>query len=91
MFQITSALAANLPSLSSSTIQLLGNQSVGLTEAQISSASSDTIKGALTTLSAVDGWNQGQANAVIKSLIESDFPVSLELNITRTEKLYKNC
>ncbi|XP_052402541.1 uncharacterized protein LOC127949398 [Carassius gibelio] len=74
--EITSALAANLPSLSSSTIQLLGSQSVGLTEAQISSASSDVIKGALSTLSAVDGWNQGQANAVIQTLIKSDFPLN---------------
>ncbi|XP_016116111.1 uncharacterized protein, partial [Sinocyclocheilus grahami] len=74
--EITSALAANLPSLSSSTIQLLGSQSVGLTEAQISSASADVIKGALSTLSAVDGWNQGQANAVIQTLIQSDFPIN---------------
>ncbi|XP_043108915.1 uncharacterized protein LOC122354733 [Puntigrus tetrazona] len=74
--EITSALAANLPSLSSSTIQLLGSQSVGLTEAQIGSASSDVIKGALSTLSAVDGWNQGQANAVIQTLIESNFPMN---------------
>ncbi|KAF4117956.1 hypothetical protein G5714_000007 [Onychostoma macrolepis] len=74
--EITSALTANLPSLSSSTIQLLGSQSVGLTEAQISSASSDVIKGALSTLSAVDGWNQGQANAVIQALIKSDFPIN---------------
>ncbi|XP_051764956.1 uncharacterized protein LOC127520644 [Ctenopharyngodon idella] len=73
--EITAALAANLPSISSSTIHLLGNQSVGLTEGQISSASSDVIKGALSTLSAVDGWNQGQANAVIQTLIESDFPI----------------
>ncbi|XP_016431576.1 uncharacterized protein LOC107758373 [Sinocyclocheilus rhinocerous] len=74
--EITSALAANLPSLSSSTIQLLGSQSVGLTEAQISSASADVIKGALSTLSAVEGWNQGQANAVIQTLIQSDFPIN---------------
>uniref|UniRef100_A0A671Q958 Uncharacterized LOC107678949 n=1 Tax=Sinocyclocheilus anshuiensis TaxID=1608454 RepID=A0A671Q958_9TELE len=74
--EITSALATNLPSLSSSTIQLLGSQSVGLTEAQISSASADVIKGALSTLSAVNGWNQGQANAVIQTLIESDFPLN---------------
>ncbi|XP_050958908.1 uncharacterized protein LOC127160258 [Labeo rohita] len=74
--EITSALAANLPSLSSDTIQLLGSQSAGLTEAQISSAPSNVIKGALSTLSAVAGWNQGQANAVIQTLIESDFPIN---------------
>ncbi|KAK7160943.1 hypothetical protein R3I94_003808 [Phoxinus phoxinus] len=73
--EITAALAANLPSISSSTIQLLGSQSVGLTEGQISSASSDVIQGALPTLSAVDGWNQGQANAVIQTLIKSNFPI----------------
>ncbi|KAG1925718.1 mesothelin isoform 1 preproprotein [Pimephales promelas] len=73
--EITAALAANLPSISSSTIQLLGSQSVSLTEGQISSASSDVIQSALPTLSTVDGWNQGQANAVIQTLIESNFPI----------------
>ncbi|KAK9981882.1 hypothetical protein ABG768_001405 [Culter alburnus] len=73
--EITAALAANLPSISSSTIKLLGSQSVSLTEGQIGSASSDAIKGALSTLSAAKGWNQGQANAVIQTLIESDFPI----------------
>uniref|UniRef100_A0A8C1E097 Si:ch211-188p14.4 n=1 Tax=Cyprinus carpio carpio TaxID=630221 RepID=A0A8C1E097_CYPCA len=87
--EITSALAANLPSLSSSTIQLLGSQSVGLTEAQISSASSDVIKGALSTLSAVDGWNQGQANAVIQTLIESDFPLNTSSSLLSLGTLIK--
>ncbi|XP_067298635.1 uncharacterized protein [Pseudorasbora parva] len=73
--EITAALAANLPSISSSTIQLLGNQSVGLTEGQISSASSEVIKGGLPTLSVVSGWNQGQANAVIQTLIKSNFSI----------------
>ncbi|XP_055062347.2 uncharacterized protein [Misgurnus anguillicaudatus] len=74
--EITAALAANLPSISSATIKLLANQSVGLTEAQISSISADVIKAEMPTLSTVEGWNQGQANAIIETLTMSGFSIS---------------
>ncbi|KAA0721635.1 hypothetical protein E1301_Tti021717 [Triplophysa tibetana] len=74
--EITAALTANLPSITSASIQLLGSQSVGLSEAQIISAPPQAIKSALPTLSSVNGWNQGQANAIVQTLTESGFSIS---------------
>ncbi|XP_056622064.1 uncharacterized protein LOC130435436 [Triplophysa dalaica] len=74
--EITAALTANLPSITSASIQLLGSQSVGLSEAQIISAPPQAIKSALPTLSTVTGWNQGQANAIVQTLTESGFSIS---------------
>lgn len=84
MFQITAALTANLPSITSASIQLLGSQSVGLSEGQIISAPPQAIKSALPTLSTVTGWNQGQANAIMQTLTESGFSVSLLPNALRS-------
>lgn len=81
-FQITAALTANLPSITSASIQLLGSQSVGLSEAQIISTPPQVIKDALPTLSTVAHWNQGQANAVIQTLTQSGFSVSTPPNST---------
>ncbi|XP_051994003.1 uncharacterized protein LOC127651975 [Xyrauchen texanus] len=73
---ITVALTANLPTISSATIQLLGNQSISLTVGQISSTSSSIIAAALPTLGTAVGWNQGQANAIIQTLTASGFTIS---------------
>ncbi|KAI7810605.1 uncharacterized protein LOC130553357 [Triplophysa rosa] len=74
--EITAALTANLPSITSASIQLLGSQSVGLSEAQIISAPPQAIKSALPTLSNITSWNQGQANAIVQTLTESGFSIS---------------
>lgn len=83
LFQITAALAANLPSITSAFIQLLGSQSIGLSEAQIISTPPQVIKATLSTLSNVTGWNQGQANAIVQTLTESGFSVSHPPNTPR--------
>ncbi|XP_053085694.1 uncharacterized protein LOC113525404 isoform X2 [Pangasianodon hypophthalmus] len=74
--EITATLVAKFSTLSASTVQLLGSQSVGLTVGQISSAPYSVINSALPTLSNVSGWNQGQANALIQSIISAGLNIS---------------
>ncbi|KAF5887655.1 mesothelin-like protein [Clarias magur] len=74
--QVTATLVAKFPTLSATSIELLGNQSVGLTVGQISSAPSEVINSALSTFSTISGWDQGQANALIQSIISAGFNIS---------------
>uniref|UniRef100_A0AAR2IJG9 Mesothelin a n=1 Tax=Pygocentrus nattereri TaxID=42514 RepID=A0AAR2IJG9_PYGNA len=74
--QVSTALVANLPTLSTSTIQMLGNQSIGLTQGQISSAPPALINSSLSMLSNVPGWNQGQVNLLIQILIRAGFNIN---------------
>ncbi|KAI4885262.1 hypothetical protein NFI96_028558, partial [Prochilodus magdalenae] len=74
--EVSTALVANFPTISTSTIQLLGNQSLGLTEGQISTASPTIISSTLPTLSTVTGWNQGQVNNVIQSITDAGFTIN---------------
>lgn len=74
-------LVAKFPEVSASTIQSLGSQSVGLTVGQISSAPSTVIKSALSTLSSIRGWDQGQVNALIQSIISAGFNVSVHCTL----------
>ena len=69
-------LASKFPTISTTTIQTLGNQSIGLTEGQLSSASPDVINSTLPTLSTITGWNQGQVNNIIQNLVSGGFNVS---------------
>uniref|UniRef100_W5L5S6 Mesothelin a n=1 Tax=Astyanax mexicanus TaxID=7994 RepID=W5L5S6_ASTMX len=73
--EVTAALVANFPTISTTTIQTLGNQSVGLTQGQISSVSPSIINSTLPTLSIVPGWNQGQANALIQSITSAGYKI----------------
>ncbi|KAL7845119.1 hypothetical protein AOLI_G00233110, partial [Acnodon oligacanthus] len=74
--EVTAALVANLPTLSTNTIQSLGNQSIGLTEGQISDAKPSVINSTLPVLSVITGWNQGQANSIIQSVITAGFKIN---------------
>ncbi|KAF4075579.1 hypothetical protein AMELA_G00235980, partial [Ameiurus melas] len=74
--EVTAVLVAKFPNVSASTIQSLGSQCVGLTVGQISSAPSDVINSALSTLSNINGWDQGQMNALIQSIISAGFNIS---------------
>ncbi|XP_048126475.1 uncharacterized protein LOC125312047 [Alosa alosa] len=69
--EISAALVANLPQISVSTIQSLGNESTSLTVGQISQTSSSVLVSSLSTLSVVSGWNQGQVNAIIQSITQT--------------------
>ncbi|XP_053471224.1 uncharacterized protein LOC128601853 [Ictalurus furcatus] len=74
--EVTAVLVAKFPNVSASTIQSLGSQCVGLTVGQISSAPSDVINSALSTLGDISGWDQGQMNALIRSIISAGFNIS---------------
>ncbi|KAI4888125.1 hypothetical protein NFI96_029568 [Prochilodus magdalenae] len=74
--EVSTALVANFPTLSASTIQELGNQSIGLTQGQISSAPPTVISGSLSMLSTVTGWNQGQVNVLLQILIRAGFNIN---------------
>lgn len=75
--QITATLVEKFPILSASTVQLLGSQCVGLTVGQINSTPYSVIHNTLDTLSNINGWDQGQANALIQSIISSGFKVNV--------------
>ncbi|XP_053085697.1 mesothelin-like protein isoform X2 [Pangasianodon hypophthalmus] len=74
--EVTAVLVAKFPNVSASTIQSLGSQCVGLTVGQISSTPSSVINSALSTLSNISGWDQGQVNALIQSIISAGFNIS---------------
>ncbi|XP_036412843.1 uncharacterized threonine-rich GPI-anchored glycoprotein PJ4664.02-like [Colossoma macropomum] len=74
--QVAAVLATKFPTISTTTIQTLGNQSIGLTEGQLSSASPDVINSTLPTLSVITGWNQGQVNNIVQNLISGGFNIN---------------
>ena len=76
-------LVAKFPDVSASTIQSLGSQCVGLTVGQISSAPSDVINSSLTILSNINGWDQGQVNSLIQSILSAGFTVSVQCTLVR--------
>ncbi|XP_028827815.1 uncharacterized protein LOC114785599 isoform X2 [Denticeps clupeoides] len=67
---VITAVVSNIP-VSQNVIQVLGAQSTGLTEGQISTTSPSTLVNSLSILSNVSGWNQGQANAIISIIIQN--------------------
>ncbi|KAI4888196.1 hypothetical protein NFI96_018638, partial [Prochilodus magdalenae] len=73
--EVTAALVANFPTITTDTIQTLGNQSIGLTEGQISAAPPEAINKTVTTLGAITGWNQGQVNNIIQSITNAGFKI----------------
>ncbi|KAK2818378.1 hypothetical protein Q7C36_022311 [Tachysurus vachellii] len=74
--EITATLVEKFPTLSESTVQLLGSQCVGLTVGQINSAPYSVIQNNLDTLSNINGWDQGQASALIQSIISLGFKIN---------------
>ncbi|KAG7492036.1 hypothetical protein MATL_G00009910 [Megalops atlanticus] len=66
--EISAALAGNFESINEVTIKSLGKASTGLTAGQIEAAAPSVIVSSLQTLSTLTGWNQGQANALIKTI-----------------------
>ncbi|XP_072513116.1 uncharacterized protein [Salminus brasiliensis] len=74
--EVRATLVAKLPTISTSTIQTLGNQSIGLTEGQLTAATPSIINNTVTTLSIITGWNQGQTNAIIQSITSAGFNIN---------------
>ncbi|XDV12687.1 hypothetical protein PO909_001284 [Leuciscus waleckii] len=70
---ISTALAGNIKTIDASAISNLGNEVVGLTTAQLNSASPSVLLNGLSTLSNVSGWSFGQAQTIIKVLLSGTF------------------
>ncbi|XP_023262765.1 uncharacterized protein LOC111655549 [Seriola lalandi dorsalis] len=78
--QISAALAGNLgDNIDATAIAALGNESSGMSTGQIKAIKPEDLFAALSTLSSVMGWNEGQAKAIIQSLMSSG---ALQINST---------
>lgn len=65
-------MASNLgESVDASAIGALGSQCTGLSTGQLMMIKPQDLLKALSTLAAVNGWNQGQANAIIQMLLSA--------------------
>ncbi|XP_034747407.1 uncharacterized protein LOC117956442 [Etheostoma cragini] len=72
--QITAALAGNFgDNINAAAITALGSQSSSLSTGQINMIKPQDLYAALSILSDVTGWNEGQASAIIQSLMSSGF------------------
>ncbi|XP_058496339.1 uncharacterized protein LOC131466838 isoform X2 [Solea solea] len=70
--QVSSALAGNLgDSIDATAITALGTESSGLSTGQIHTIKPDDLVDSLSVLSTVNGWNEGQARAIIASIMSS--------------------
>ncbi|KAG7485756.1 hypothetical protein JOB18_017770 [Solea senegalensis] len=83
--QISSALAGNLgDSIDATAITALGTESSGLSTGQIHTIKPDDLVDSLSILSTVNGWNEGQARAIIASIMSSG-----KFEITNSSSLLK--
>ncbi|XP_061736319.1 uncharacterized protein LOC133538652 isoform X1 [Nerophis ophidion] len=70
--QVSSALASNFGNtIDASAIAALGSESVGMSEGQLQTIKPEDLHASLDTLANVSDWNEGQAKAIILSLISS--------------------
>lgn len=70
--QISAALAGNLGGdIDSTAISALGNESTGISTGQIKTIKPQDLLASLGVLSSVVGWNEGQAKAIIQTLMSS--------------------
>ncbi|XP_059180401.1 uncharacterized protein LOC131958981 [Centropristis striata] len=70
--QVPAALAANLgDEIDSTAISALGSESTGMSMGQIKMIKPEDLLEAISTLGSVTGWNEGQAKAVVMSLMSS--------------------
>ncbi|XP_019215794.1 uncharacterized protein LOC102080602 [Oreochromis niloticus] len=70
--QVTAALAGTFgQNIDSTVISALGNQSTGMSLNQINSIKPQDLINSISTLSTVTGWSEGQAKAIIQSLLSS--------------------
>ncbi|XP_069545691.1 uncharacterized protein [Brachyistius frenatus] len=67
--QVSAALAGNFgENIDATVISTLGNESIGMSTGQIKTIKPEDLLGALSTLSSVIGWNEGQAKAIVQVL-----------------------
>ncbi|XP_062388973.1 uncharacterized protein mslna [Sardina pilchardus] len=79
--EISSALAGNVQTVNAQTISALGQQSVGLTPAQITTADPSVIVGSLSTFSGISGWSQGQLTSIINIFFQQNFQFNNAANL----------
>ncbi|XP_041942272.1 uncharacterized protein mslna [Alosa sapidissima] len=79
--EISSALAGNIQTVNAETIGALGQQSVGLTPVQITSASPKVIFDSISTFSNISGWSQGQLSSIITILFQQNYQVNSAANL----------
>ncbi|XP_050926393.1 uncharacterized protein mslnb isoform X11 [Lates calcarifer] len=72
--QVAAALASNFgDNIDSTAISALGKESIGISTGQLKTIKPKDLFDSLTILSTVNGWNSGQAKAIIQSLMSSGF------------------
>lgn len=71
LIKISAALAGNIQTVNAETISALGQESVGLSTAQITSAPPSVIVNALPTFSTVSGWSQGQLISIVNIVLQN--------------------
>lgn len=70
--KVTAALVGTFgQNIDSTVISALGNQSTGMSLNQINSIEPQDLINSISTLSTVTGWSEGQAKAIIQSLLSS--------------------
>ncbi|KAK2817326.1 hypothetical protein Q5P01_025517 [Channa striata] len=70
--QISAALVSNLgTNIGLAALVALGNDSTSMSTGQIKGISPKDLQNALSTLSTVEGWSEGQARAIVQALLSS--------------------
>lgn len=65
-------MAGNLgDNIDATAISALGNESTGISTGQLKAIKPEDLLASLSILSAVIGWNEGQAKAIIQALMSS--------------------
>ncbi|KAG9333284.1 hypothetical protein JZ751_012871, partial [Albula glossodonta] len=79
--RIEAALAGNIKTISPTVIATLGSGVTGLSTAQLTAATPTILVNSIQTLGAAPGWSKGQANAIIKVLLQGNFQVGNKDNL----------
>ncbi|KAI1884665.1 hypothetical protein AGOR_G00228760 [Albula goreensis] len=79
--QIEAALAGNIKTISPAVIATLGSGVTGLSTAQLTAAAPTILVNSIQTLGTAPGWSKGQANAIIKVLLQGNFQVGNKDNL----------
>uniref|UniRef100_UPI00398ECFAB uncharacterized protein n=1 Tax=Pristiophorus japonicus TaxID=55135 RepID=UPI00398ECFAB len=79
--KLSIAIVSKIDNFSVSTLNTLGQTSVGLTLSQVGDIDGNTLEQALPSLSNVRGWNVGQANAIVITLLRNGFQVDSSQNL----------
>ncbi|XP_069503376.1 uncharacterized protein [Ambystoma mexicanum] len=85
--QLAASLVENLQTIDSSVVALLKQQAIGLNSGQIKNMNASDVINSLGTLGAVQGWDAGQAQSIIKKLHDGNFKFNSEDNLKQLGSL----